>query len=123
MRRLAGGIAVAAVGVASLAGAPHDIAYFNELAGSEPAAYLSDSNLDWGQDAWRLKAWWDASGRPPIVTNYFGSLPLETYGIRSVGPHSEPAQYLVISVGKVTASARWLLRIPPARRVGSSIWI
>jgi len=139
MRRLAGGIAVAAVGVASLAGAPHDIAYFNELAGSEPAAYLSDSNLDWGQDAWRLKAWWEASGRPDIATDYFGELPLSLYGVRSCDLQSCPessAGYLAISVQRMTTSAEiggWpaenrlaplygeLLRSEPIARVGTSI--
>lgn len=139
MRRLAGGIALAALLLASLAGASHDLAYFNELAGAEPAAYLSDSNLDWGQDAWRLKAWWDASGRPGIVTDYFGELPLSMYGVKSCALQSCPessAGYVAISVQRMTTSAetigepaenglapvyRELLSSEPTARVGTSI--
>jgi len=139
MRHWAAGIAFTAVAVASLAGVPHDIAYFNELAGSEPAAYLSDSNLDWGQDAWRLKAWWEASGHPRMATDYFGELPLSLYGVTSCDLQSCPASstgYLAVSVQRMTTSVEtpgWpaenrlaplyaeLLRTVPTAQVGNSI--
>lgn len=139
MRQLAGGIAFTAVAVASLAGVPHDIAYFNELAGSEPAAYLSDSNLDWGQDAWRLKTWWEASGQPRMATDYFGELPLSLYGVTSCDLQSCPKSstgYLAVSVQRMTTSVEtvgWpaenrlaplygeLLRSKPTAQVGNSI--
>ena len=35
---------------------PDYLAYFNELAGSEPERILADSDLDWGQDMLRLSA-------------------------------------------------------------------
>jgi hypothetical protein len=35
---------------------PDYIAYFNELAGSQPEQVLVDSDLDWGQDMNRLSA-------------------------------------------------------------------
>ena len=120
----AAAIAFVALALSSVAHAPDDIGYFNELAGNNPAAYLSDSNLDWGQDAWRLKTWWEANGRPPMATNVFGGLPLDAYGISSVDPQSgEVARYLAISVDKVTSSARWLQHVEPAVRIGTSIWI
>jgi hypothetical protein len=122
LRRLTAGVAFAAIALASVAHAPNDIGYFNELAGSNPARYLSDSNLDWGQDGWRLKSWWDANGRPAILTSYFGGLPLESYGISSVDKPSQ-ARFFVISVEHVTASNRWLLNVEPGERVGTSIWI
>lgn len=59
------------------------IGYFNQLAGSRPELYLADSNLDWGQDAWRLRDWWVGQGRPDLTTAYFGGLPLGDYGINS----------------------------------------
>ena len=39
--------------------APHDLAYFNELAGGPANGFkeLADSNLDWGQDLKNLKLW------------------------------------------------------------------
>jgi 4-amino-4-deoxy-L-arabinose transferase-like glycosyltransferase len=117
-------IAFVALALSSLAHAPNDIGYFNELAGSNPEAYLSDSNVDWGQDAWRLKTWWESNGRPPMATNVFSGLPLEAYGISSVDTQSEQVpRYLAISVDKVTNSARWLLSAEPAARIGTSIWI
>lgn len=40
--------------VSSLASHPDYLAYFNELAGSQPENILVDSDLDWGQDVSRL---------------------------------------------------------------------
>jgi hypothetical protein len=40
--------------VSSLLSHPDYLAYFNELAGSEPEKVLVDSDLDWGQDVKRL---------------------------------------------------------------------
>ena len=69
--------------VASLVAIPDAFPYFNEAAGPRPWRYLIDSNIDWGQDALRLKrvvrekkidriglailGWhdWDALGFPP----------------------------------------------------------
>ena len=55
-RWLACAAAVAALWFAgsSLASHPDYLAYFNELAGSEPEKILVDSDLDWGQDIKRL---------------------------------------------------------------------
>jgi 4-amino-4-deoxy-L-arabinose transferase-like glycosyltransferase len=68
---------------ASVLAHPDSFPYFNEAAGPQPWRYLIDSNLDWGQDALRLKrvlrqkkvervglavfGWhdWDALGFPP----------------------------------------------------------
>lgn len=69
--------------VASAVAIPDAFPYFNEAAGPRPWQYLLDSNIDWGQDALRLKrvirekkidqiglavlGWhdWDALGYPP----------------------------------------------------------
>ena len=51
--------AFALVGWMALSGVwnhPDYLAYFNELAGSEPERILADSDLDWGQDVSRLSA-------------------------------------------------------------------
>jgi 4-amino-4-deoxy-L-arabinose transferase-like glycosyltransferase len=39
----------------SLGAHPDYLAYFNEIAGSEPQKIVIDSDLDWGQDLWRLR--------------------------------------------------------------------
>jgi hypothetical protein len=69
--------------VGTLRNHPHHLAYFNEAAGG-PAngwAVLVDSNLDWGQDLKRLKAWMTARGVKKIKLSYFGSADPAYYGI------------------------------------------
>ena len=124
LRRVAASVAFCALALSSVGNGLPDIGYFNELAQIDSVRYLSDSNLDWGQDSWRLKAWWDSHGRPPIETNYFGGLPLDLYGIPSVDTRSgSHAKYLAISVEMVTTSAHELLDVEPVERIGTSIWI
>ena len=80
-RAVAAGVALVLV-VPSAAAARHSgISYFNPLAGGEPERLLADSNLDWGQDAWRVRRWWSDAGRPELVDATFGPLPLSTYGV------------------------------------------
>lgn len=74
-------MACAALAAASsLLHAPSHLGYFNELAGERPERYLADSNLDWGQDAWRLR---DRQGGAAVRALYFGPLPLTSYGIQA----------------------------------------
>jgi hypothetical protein len=63
--------------------APHYLAYFNEAVGGpgEGYRYLSDSNIDWGQDLKGLKAFVDREGLPGIYLAYFGGVPPGAYGI------------------------------------------
>jgi hypothetical protein len=48
---------------------PHQLAYFNELAGGSErgADHLLHSNLDWGQDLFLLKEWIDSTRHPALV--------------------------------------------------------
>lgn len=62
----------------------HPLAYFNSLARGGGEAWLSDSNLDWGQDLPALARELAARGNPPIVLSYFGSGDPAAYGIRYV---------------------------------------
>ncbi len=63
---------------------PHELAYFNELAGGPARGrfHLVDSNLDWGQDLNRLAAW---VHRHPEWQNvriaYWGPTPPELVGL------------------------------------------
>lgn len=86
LRFAVGFSAVAIQAVSFLSIAPHHLAYFNGLAGGPALGYtrLVDSNLDWGQDLWRLKAWVDATSETEIGIAYFGSAPLASYGITPV---------------------------------------
>src|SRR6185312_440148 len=64
--------------------APHSLAYFNELAGGRGDRWLSDSNLDWGQDLPALARELAARGNPPVVLSYFGAGDPAAYGIKYV---------------------------------------
>jgi 4-amino-4-deoxy-L-arabinose transferase-like glycosyltransferase len=121
----------------SLVHAPLHLGYFNEVAGRTPERFLSDSNLDWGQDLWRLDEWWTARGRPPMSLAIFNLLPASYYGIQ--GPDVQPSRapavgLLAASLTRITISGDAypdvrvapyvrLERTAPFARVGSSILI
>lgn len=68
----------------SLAVAPHQLSFFNAAVGGPSSGhqYLSDSNLDWGQDLAALSQWLQQRGNPAIYLSYFGTAPPEYFGIR-----------------------------------------
>jgi 4-amino-4-deoxy-L-arabinose transferase-like glycosyltransferase len=55
------GALAALLAIESLSVAPHHLSYFNPLIGSRCNAWkwVSDSNLNWGQDEWYLREWKD----------------------------------------------------------------
>jgi len=127
--------------------APHQLAYFNESVGGSGQGYryLSDSNLDWGQDLKGLKAYIEKEKLPIIYLSYFGTAPPSYYGIRyqdvaSKGtltppppekvPDNAPRKILAISVYNLqdvsTASDplfRWLRLREPIAKIGYSIFV
>lgn len=64
---------------------PHFLAYFNEIAGGADHGrrWLTDSNLDWGQDLKGLAAYRQRHPEEPFYLSYFGSAPPEYYGIKA----------------------------------------
>jgi hypothetical protein len=78
------GIPLFLTAISSLHIAPHQLAYFNEFFGGPERGhyYLSDSNLDWGQDLKGLKAYMEKEKLPIIYLSYFGTAPPSYYGIR-----------------------------------------
>lgn len=62
---------------------PHNLAYFNELAGGPGNGYkyLVDSNLDWGQDLKGLKEYMDKNKIEKIKLSYFGLSDPSYFGI------------------------------------------
>jgi hypothetical protein len=74
---------VAALVAESAAIYPNYLAFFNVLAGGPSAGprYLLDSNIDWGQDTKRLKAYMQAHAIPDVCTAYFGLAYPFYYGI------------------------------------------
>jgi hypothetical protein len=127
--------------------APHQLAYFNELVGGSDLGhrYLSDSNIDWGQDLRGLREYMDGEQLPMIYLCYYGTAPPEHYGIRyqyipgfgqleppviEALPDQMNREVLAISVvmlqGVHCADKdlfRWLWQRRPIAKIGYSIFI
>jgi len=52
---------------------PDYLAYFNEFAGRDPSELLADSDLDWGQDMFRLRREVEARGVDTLKFAYIGT--------------------------------------------------
>jgi len=127
--------------------APHYLAFFNRVVGGpkKGIVYLSDSNIDWGQDLKNLAKFLKKQGSPEVVLAYFGTAVPEYYGItyqslptvwsfpksghiNSVNPKKE---YLAISATVLQGTyfsdhqlySRWLKNKKPIRVIGYSIYV
>jgi 4-amino-4-deoxy-L-arabinose transferase-like glycosyltransferase len=148
MRRVLIGAPIVLTAVSALRIAPHQLAYFNELVGGPEQGYryLSDSNLDWGQDLKGVKAYMDKEKLPIIYLSYFGSAPPAYYGIRyqyvpgtwplewpppgDMVPPIAPRKILAVSVNNLQdvftsyePLFRWLWARQPVAKIGYSIFI
>ena len=142
------GIPVFFTAISSLRIAPHQLAYFNEFVGGPEQGYhyLSDSNLDWGQDLKGLKAYMEKEKLPIIYLSYFGTAPPDYYGIRyqyvpgkgtlewpppsNKVPADAARKILAISVYNLQDVSRpndplfrWLWVRQPVAKIGYSIFI
>lgn len=142
------GIAAIFTAISSLRISPHQLAYFNEFVGGpgQGYRYLSDSNIDWGQDLKGLKRYMEQENLPIIYLSYFGTAPPAAYGIRyqsiartgihEVSPPSDKVsaatarKIFAISVYNLqdisTGSRplfRWLWLRQPIAKIGYSIFI
>jgi hypothetical protein len=109
---------------------PDYLAYFNPLAGRHPERVLVDSNLDWGQDLYRLRDTLVARDiRDSVRVAYFGTADLAAVGVpnaRLLGLHERPTGWIAASetflAGEWVGHAyQWLLDYPPATRIGPSM--
>jgi len=83
---------------------PHELSYFNELAGGPRGGprHLLDSNIDWGQDLLELRRVLDRQGvSGPIGLAYFGAVDPALAGVRY---HLPPRDPRVIPPGHAVAS-------------------
>ncbi len=71
--------------VGTLATLPYPLTFFNEIAGGPANGYraLVDSNLDWGQNLWDLKAWMAAHGISHVAYAHYSPARPDTYGIEA----------------------------------------
>jgi hypothetical protein len=62
---------------------PTPLTFFNELAGGPGGGYryLVDSNLDWGQDLWRLRGWMERGEVGRVFYGHFSPARPNVYGI------------------------------------------
>jgi 4-amino-4-deoxy-L-arabinose transferase-like glycosyltransferase len=106
---------------------PNYLAWFNEAAGCHPERIAADSNLDWGQDLFRLADYAKRQQLSPLYVSYFGSarwrdhlpsaLPLPL-GQCTPGWIALSEQHPAIDQ---SLSYRWLEQHRPVKRIGSSI--
>ncbi len=123
---------------------PQHLSYFNEIARGRSEQWLSDSNLDWGQDLPTLARELAARGNPPFVLCYFGSGDPAAYGLRyvplgilatvtrsgnAVLERGAPVLFAVSETNLVGTYMRdpavfdWLRSRTPAAIPGGSIWL
>lgn len=135
----------AALGAWLLAGAlathPLELSYFNELAGGPEGGirYLGDSDVDWGQDYWRLSGLLAERFPGPVRLSALTPLPPAAYGIDAgamtlrdlVLP--EPGITYVVGAAQLQAETLyfgfpgirldWLERYRPVARAGVSLLV
>jgi 4-amino-4-deoxy-L-arabinose transferase-like glycosyltransferase len=82
--RLVGWSAVALLLLATLWIHPHYLSFFNLAAGGPANGFqiLVDSNVDWGQDLLRLKAWMDDHEVDSVRLAWFGTADPAYYGVQ-----------------------------------------
>ena len=121
---------------------PHQLSYFNVLAGgsAEGHRWLIDSNLDWGQDLAAVRPYMETRGLPFVYLLYFGHVEPEIYGIRYALPPTPPRPgTYVVSVNFVKGyeyvapdhwrtvraygAPAWLRETAPVDRIGYSLWV
>ena len=127
-RRAASVVLVGGLAVTTTAAHPDYLAWFNTLAGADPARCLLDSNLDWGQDVLRLARVVRCRGIESIAVATAGNASPELLGIPIVRTDLDRPV-----VGWVAASDTfrfgldpfvkmyWLRAHRPVQRVGRSI--
>jgi hypothetical protein len=108
---------------------PDYLAYFNAAAGRHPERVLVDSNLDWGQDLYRLADTVRARGIDSLRVHYFGSSQLSSVGLtnaRRLARDERTTGWVAASETFLAGvwsdtSLRWLARRTPVARIGPSM--
>lgn len=143
---LAFGFLIVWYAFSSLSIFPFYLTYFNELVGGAKNGhkYVTDSNLDWGQDLKRLAKWVDGQGIEKIKVDYFGGATVEYYlGDKYetyhaiYGHEAAKRSWLAVSAtfkqqgqaistkgwDKPTDEYIWLYQYEPVTVIGNSIFV
>ena len=125
---------------------PYYLTHFNEIIGGAKNGYIyvTDSNLDWGQDLKRLAKWVNKQGIKKIKVDYFGGATTEYYlGDKyehwwaERNPQEAKGSWLAISAtfrqqgqaiptkgfSKQTDFYMWLNQYQPVTVIGNSIFV
>ncbi|MGO9262042.1 MAG: glycosyltransferase family 39 protein [Bryobacteraceae bacterium] len=108
---------------------PDYLPYTNELAGSHPEQWISDSDLDWGQDMKRLGDFLARRGVTQLTFAPFNRTYLWAgHALPPLQPgdtdHPSPGWNAVsITIWKVFGYPKWADTAPPPQRIGSSILV
>jgi hypothetical protein len=127
--RLGTPLALAATILIAVHAHPDHLAYFNLVAGPHPEQVLSDSNLDWGQDLYRLAGEVRSRGIDTLHLAYFGSADPAAAGVanaRSLAPHQRATGWIAVSETYLAGiwsdtGYVWLRQYAPVARVGRSM--
>lgn len=127
------GVLIAGAYVETIAVHPDYLSFFNRLAGGARGGerFLLDSNLDWGQDQWRLREWLQANARGRVVSaRIFGNPRLYEWpnaGFHLLPQDASPRGLFAISknfaydVYPNPAPMSWIRRLKPIAHIGNSI--
>ena len=114
----------------SLRSHPHYLSYFNLFAQGREHQVLGDSNLDWGQDLYRLSRYVKKERIENLSLRYFGTTSPETMGLpstRRFGSQDRPRGWVASSVthlqGIYQPRSAWLEGREPHAKIGRSIWL
>lgn len=118
---------------------PNYLPFFNWAAGGPGSGpkYVLDSNVDWGQDAKKLKAYMDARPGQKFCIEYFGSADLKYYGLPDPYVPKTPDKEGRANIDCLAAvsatllydlyipkgSYEWLRERVPVDKIGYSIYV
>ena len=111
---------------------PDYLAHFNQLAGAHPERILAESDLDWGQDLYRLSQRLKELRVDHVSIMYFGGTPLEEAGLPQYSVLSADVPttgYVAVSVRYLTleyakdGSFGWLRNRTLLQMIGKSIYL
>lgn len=125
---------------------PHYLAFFNRVCGGPEKGinYLSDSNIDWGQELKNLASYLKREGNPELLLSYFGTAVPQYYGIQyqalptagflppsdHLNSQKPLKEFLAVSLTNLQATYfrkrdlyGWLANKKPVAKIGYSIYV
>jgi hypothetical protein len=129
--RLTVGATLGAAALVPMRAHPDYLAYFNPFAGDRPELVLVDSNLDWGQDLYRLGAVMKRMHIDSVSVAYYGSAKLDAAGVRNarlLAAAERPTGWIAASQTMLAGvggdgAYEWLNELRPIGRIGSSMML